>query len=519
MFFGSKKDKEKTLNIAKLTAEELRQGKQNYLSTMYQTLASEHNETIKFAADEIAKYMQHLESHKVIRLSENFRTYTSMEWMISWEKVDLDVWETVIESRGAYLWVLRLGTFHPNGYFRERCIERLAGDRESVKVVILRLNDWAEPVRKAAQQMVNLWIKQLSAEELVACLPYLEKVKYGCRRNHQMLADLEELVAQRIQEQLQTVDLKSLGRYDIKARKYLYGLLLEHRFLSKDEVNYVLNHEKNSQCQFLLMTMLLKHYEFSIEELDKYINHKSKVVQRKALEQKYSIVKDYWDGLEEMLLASSASVRGQAGYILQKHTDIDVVAYYAQQLDAQLLSISQKKICIWGIGEYGSSADADKLVPYLESDEEGIVKHTLHAVSRLLGTEADEIFWKYLQDERSVIQRAAYREIMANNISYGAKRVYELFISTDSVSLKEKLAHQFHRENSWDRLPYLLRLFWYEEETIRTVLQSYAYNRSVYGKITQEAAENIRSILYHEQYRIPQKLAESIEFDLRFVVK
>ena len=102
LFFGSKKDKEKTLNIARLTAEELRQGKQNYLSTMYQTLASEHDETIRFAADEIAKYMQHLESHKIIRLSENFRAYTSMEWMISWEKVDLDVWETVIESRGAY---------------------------------------------------------------------------------------------------------------------------------------------------------------------------------------------------------------------------------------------------------------------------------------------------------------------------------------------------------------------------------------------------------------------------------
>lgn len=242
MFFGSKNDKEKTLDIAKLTAEELRQGKQNYLSTMYQTLASEHNETIRFAADEIAKYMQHLESHKIIRLSENFRAYTSMEWMISWEKVDLDVWETVIESRGAYLWVLRLGTFHPNGYFRDRCIERLAGDRESVKVVMLRLNDWAEPVRKAAQQMVNLWIKQLSAEELVACLPYLEKVKYGCWRNHQMLADLEELVAQRIQERLQTVDLKSLGRYDIKARKYFIMRLWQIIFPMVQSVymNYLL---------------------------------------------------------------------------------------------------------------------------------------------------------------------------------------------------------------------------------------------------------------------------------------
>lgn len=149
--------------------------------------------------------------------------------------------------------------------------------------------------------MVWIRIPKLNAEELVTCLPYLEKVQQGQRKDWKMFKKLEEYVADRIQEQLQNVNLQNLGKYDLKARKYLYRILLERKLLSKDEINYVLSREKSGQCQFLLMTMLLRNYECSMEELDAYLKHKNKVVQRKALEKKYSIFGTYWEGLEKML--------------------------------------------------------------------------------------------------------------------------------------------------------------------------------------------------------------------------
>ena len=57
------------------------------------------------------------------------------------------------------------------------------------------------------------------------------------------------------------------------------------------------------------------------------------------------------------------------------------------------------------------------------------------------------------------------------------------------------------------------------EEDIQEVLQRGVYGRSVYGSISKESAEYIRSILYNEKYNIPKHLQKDIEFDLKFIVK
>ena len=514
MFWRRKSTKQcEYMETVKDAVCKLKQGEQHYLPIVYQALALKDKKIVAYAAGEIAQYMQGLSSDQIIRLDERFREYSSMEWHVSWKTIDLNLWKQYIDNREVYLWIVRLGCFHPNGYFREKCIWELAEDNDSIKFVLLRLNDWAAEVREAAEA-VCMRIIRLNAEELVACLPYLEKIKQGCRRDRTKLCELEECVAVRIQKQLQDVDLQNLKKYDIKARKYLYYLLLERKILTKEQINQVLGREKNTQCQFLLMTLLLREYDCSVEELDTYLQHKSKIVQRKALEKKYSIVGTYWEGLENMLMSSSIGVRGQVTYILRKHTEIDIVAYYIKGLETP-----QKKICILGIGENGKAEDVKLVQKYLEESEAGVVKSTLHVISLLQGFKAEHIFWKYLQDERPVVMRAAYREIVANNIVFGAKQVYELFIQTDSEALKEKLAFQLLREHSWDRLPYILQLYWYKDEHIQKVLQRGVYGRSVYGCISKESAEYIRSILYNEKYNIPKHLQKDIEFDLKFIVK
>lgn len=502
------------MNLVRQATEELRHGKQSYLSVLYQALATDNVEILNYASSGIADYIQGLNSNQIIRLDECFREYSSMEWTISWEKIDLKIWEKRIKNKEEYLWILRLGTFHPNGYFREKCIYRLAEDKESVKFLFLRLNDWVGSIRKMAESVVASWIPRLNVEELIACLPYLEKVKQGMRRDWKLLQGFEETIAEYIQNQLSNVNLKYVGRYDLKERRYLYRILLEGAILTKEELKDVLKHEKNGQCQLMIMTLLLENYNLTIEELDFFLSYKSKVVQRKALEKKYDIIGNYWEGLEEMLLSTSTSVREHVRYILQKHTSIDALAYYKERLETL-----QRKVCILGIGECGSAIDADCLLKYLEDSEVGIVKSTLHAISNLLGTNADNIFWKYLQDERPVVQRAAYRGIVTNNIVYGAKTVYDLFIQTKSSLLKEKLAYQFLREHSWDVLPYALQLYCYEDATIREIIRCSVKGRSLYTKISKEEAGWIREILYDDKYCIPEHLQKSIEFDLKFVVR
>ena len=61
----------------------------------------------------------------------------------------------------------------------------------------------------------------MCAEELVECLPYLAKVMQGMRGDRGWLYELECRITEGIARQLDKVDIENLGRYDIKARKYL----------------------------------------------------------------------------------------------------------------------------------------------------------------------------------------------------------------------------------------------------------------------------------------------------------
>lgn len=493
--------------------EELKRGEYRALGMLYKGLAHKDGEIVNRVAEEIGGFLSGLDARRLIRLEETFRQYSSLEWSIRWEAIEPEILKEKILRQEDYLWVIRLGTFHPNGYFRENCIWALARDKASQKYIILRLNDWVKQVREAAR-IVSFGIEELNVEALVECLPYLEKVKQGGRREGHSFFLLEEAIAKGISTQLQNVDLLHLNQYDAGTRKVLYGLLMDWKVLDKAEVNLILGREKNTQCLQFIMHKFLSNYELTAEELDVYLLHKNKVIQRRALEQKYRLMKDYWEGLEELLLAPSIGVRSLVCYILKRHTEIEIVKFYKERLQT-----GNKKICILGIGENGNPEDVQDLLPFLQEENGSIVKSALKAISMLVGDEASDIYWEYLQDERPMVIAGAYKEIVANEIRYGAKKVYELLMTASSDLLRDKLIYLLVRERSWDRLPYLLRLYQYEDVVLRDLLHSGINRRSLYERVSVEAAEEIRRILYDEKYGIPEKLQKSIEFDLKFVTK
>lgn len=65
---------------------------------------------------------EHMTMRQVIRLSEHFRQYTSMEWSIDWKKLNIREKKDWFRSDRDYFWVLALGSFHPNGYYRQACL-------------------------------------------------------------------------------------------------------------------------------------------------------------------------------------------------------------------------------------------------------------------------------------------------------------------------------------------------------------------------------------------------------------
>lgn len=315
-----------------------------------------------------------------------------------------------------------------------------------------------------------------------------------------------------IREGISEFDLKRVRYYDLPARRRFYRLIFETRAVDKDGIRILIDIEKNSQLQSYLLSGYMNNYEVSIGELDNFINHKSEVVQRLAIEHKYSRINGIWDGLEQKLISSSAGLRSSVRYILQMKSDIDIRQYYLERIDSE-----EREICILGLGENGKESDANLLMKYLESNNAGIVKKTLHALGMLSKDKASDVFWKYLHDERQGVMCQAYREISAANIRYKAKNIYDLFEETNSIELKRKLAARLAREEYWDRLPYILKLYSYEDETVRDKVRYGLKGVNMYGRISKENAEWIKEMLANDSCKIPERMKTEILFNLKHV--
>ena len=488
----------------------LKAGEINNLPWIYTFVTSPDPDIVKTAAGTLANYVDTMDPKYLISFDEQFRSYTSVEWSIDWSRVDIARMEYIIDDEKTFLWIMRIGTFSPNGFYREKCIRRLHSDPGSFIFLLIRLKDWVLEVRNAAKKACYD-ISSLDFHELVNCLSALEKVKRSERVDTYYLRELETRISERIAKLSPGFEKIHLKRYDVPTRRALYRILLENGHLSKDEVKTILNSENQAQCLYYIMSLYIEKYDLTAEELDEYIDHKSASVQRRAIEQKYKLTGNSWPGLENKLLSPSAPVRELARFILKKHDKFDCRKFYMEQLES-----ADKKACIAGLGETGLSEDAVLLMPFLEDPDSSIVKVTLHALANCGGENLSDVFWKYLQDERENVAMQAFREITKLNIRYGSKQIYELFQKTDSDILKIKLVYRLSHETYWDRIPYALMLYSHSDKTIRhTVRHALVWNNAKgYSSTTEENAKFITEVLNDDRYKIDEKVKKAVLFNL-----
>ena len=225
----------------------------------------------------------------------------------------------------------------------------------------------------------------------------------------------------------------------------------------------------------------------------------------------YQMNQSLWKDIENDLLDRSYTIREYVRFLLKKHTQMNVLEYYIHHLP--------KSIAILGISEVGTSQDIDILLPYLESEQERIVKVTIQALSRLMKEKGQDIYWHFLLDERISLSKAAFQSIQKNKVHFGAQLIYETYQKSTIEHLSKYLLMILLEEDSWERLPYLLELYYYPYEKMRQLIHLRINQRNPYKKISPQLKEKIMSSLMNQKNNIPNNVQESILFDLKFICK
>lgn len=120
-------------------------GKSGYLPYIFCIFSERDAKAQRNAAKFLSEQLETFTFDDSIKIDLQMREKTSIEWSVAWRDIKPEDFllpkMTASEKRA----VLIFASFHPNGYFREKAVKRLADYSLSLPYILLRVNDWAEP--------------------------------------------------------------------------------------------------------------------------------------------------------------------------------------------------------------------------------------------------------------------------------------------------------------------------------------------------------------------------------------
>lgn len=455
-------------------------------------------------------YLSHITISRLIKLGEQFSSYTSLLWSIDWKNVDVKSMSQYFDHIEDYESLLIMGCFHPSGYFREKCISLLTHHPYTLSLVMLRMNDWVEEIQNKAYELTYNHLSKCSLNELMQVSYILIKVRKSQRRSQINWQNIEKLYKDKLKENINTFDVHYFMKQDIQNRKAFYLLMNEENLFSDDMLEQLLDYEKDTFCLLLVIRNMLKGL-VDLEKISSLMKHRSFYIRKEAYIRYYELIQDVWDGIENGLLDQSYSIRDYVRFVINKHKQFDILGFYLNHLECPE--------ALLGVGECGTGEHIDILLPYLENHNEKMVKAAIQSISRLLTYDGSDTYWRFLLDERISISKVAYLAIIKNKVHYGADFIYEHYLSSSLEHHQRYLLSLLLEEDSWERLPYLLKLYRYPEMKMQNRIQMKVNQRNPYKKVSYALKEKIINSLNSADSHIPDGVKESIVFDLRFVCR
>ena len=514
MIFYSGSRYQEYLEIMEGEIEKLERGDLGRLRSVYGVFATQDDQLIKRAGEAVRQQLSPMTDLQLLGLCRRFGFYTSLEWSINWEEVSTERIQKVLSGE-ACRYVLILGSFHPNGYYREKCVLAMAGYPGMLFWIFPRMNDWVEQVRDAADGVLDKFLTGCGAKELMESIPAFERLRAGRRRTEDRMQALEEQIEEKLSRVLQEIEPREISCMEPAVRMALYRTAVGSALWSLEEMEACQEREKESCLKRFLVRKIFSHPECTPERAAQYLWDTSAQVRRMAVEYRYERLKSGWPGLDRMLLDKSRGVREYVVYILEKHGGPDIREYYLGHLEDP-----RPENAILGLAEYSRRGNIRPLVNCLQRPERSILKCAILALGSQEDFSDEELLWGYLLEERIELSRAAFLSIRKKGFHFGAKRIYEAYRKAEYAHQRRYLLKLLLAESSWERLPFLLRLYRRDMPELEgDQILSGIRIRFMYAQVSEVLRRDILSALEECGGELPAGVEEGILYDLRFLAR
>lgn len=472
-------------------------------------LFSSPGEESSAAAEAIHSLLQVTPSEDLPWLDEQIRSW-GYEPGSEWSRLRPEEVRKASFPAECELSILGLISFHPNGYVRQEAIRRLSetANPESLRFLLVRLNDWVPNVRDAALRTVEMWLAEGYFDAFLPNLCLVSRLA-ECQRDD--YTNLINAVAQ---------TLVRPEHVEVMFRLIEQG----HRTAARQWFRTVLALPEADQRQFIQAGLKSKDVvirlraaraapTFFQDDLASVLTGMRRdpfaALRIEALSIYVVHLPESAKGvLHESLLDRSASVREHARYHLRKTGIHDFAAVYRESIrDGVKLPTALE-----GLGETGSESDVALILPYLQSPITVRRRAAVQALSGLAGDLFIDTFLDCLQDDSPRVARTAGKWLSKRTHLLDLERIATLALADKPDHVRHTALALFGSVDIWKALPHLIRASGDDDESIRIHGQSLIEKRfnRVFTKPNDEQAAHIRQAIREVEINLDRRFVPGL---------
>ncbi len=352
---------------------------------------------------------------------------------------------------------LKILTQHYNGHIREKAVLCLGLMREisALPELIMRANDWAEPVRRAARQSIRRLLTAENTLQFRENLPDFIGLLNCSRDNHQILVD--EILNFLSRPDNKSVLFDGLFSINKNVARLSLNILIERRLFPQQQIF----HEAMRNSDPLVRVIAAKYQLRDAQQINKEtINTllKDSFAPLKQITLQYIIDNQLiisCSQLSILLFDRNVLVRQRSGRLLMEQ-DIDPKAIYLDAYNTPDSRVSKRKIALLGLDEHHYQNIIEIAERSIDERYSSLYISALKIIIRHKPDDARTILFSAICHSSIFIAKAAVRIFFQQKIYL---TLAELQISlkkspsTAHVSLYYSLARKI---NKWDWIIFIL---------------------------------------------------------------
>ncbi len=348
---------------------------------------------------------------------------------------------------------------HPNGYLREQACRRLIQFQtgEEISFLLLRVNDWVEPIRTLAQTAIESRFKPSNLTHFLERVLLISCLEIQQRHN---LRDITQAIYHFLLESAnQNEVLSTLSSAPLHDRRKLYQLCLnsaDNQFLIS--VLKIGLRDPDNHIRFWNGRFLIEQSNINPEPYLHQLKY-DRFMPNRRLYLNYVIEHQSENSgkvLNECLLDQHASIRELARFHLRKRGKQEFADIYRDKLEQ-----SNKKvqlIALRGLTETGKAEDVPLFLKHLNSETAVFRQIALRGLVRHDGEKYLETILLHLADgSKKVSNEAKNGLIILNGVYRSREKLLIIFKQTAYLHTKVNILHLFGHLPKWDALIYLLK--------------------------------------------------------------